>query len=186
MYFVWKGMFADIRTRVQKCRVCSISKPAQNTQVGWLTSEVAHRPLQKIFIDFVGKFPRSKAGNTVILVCVDAFSKFVWLFPLREATSKATVRVLKERIFANFSVPEVLVSDNARCFTSAEFRRCCFDLGIKHVTTAPYHPAPSHAERFNKNLRAALIAYHSEAQDSWDHNLHWLQLAFNMAEHEVY
>jgi hypothetical protein len=104
-----------------------MSKPEQNTQVGWFSSEVAQRPLQKIFIDCVGKFPRSKAGNSVILVCVDAFSKFVWLIPLREATTKATVKALKERIFANFSVPEILVSDKAQCFMSTEFRRCCFD-----------------------------------------------------------
>jgi hypothetical protein len=99
--------------------------------------------------------------------------------------TKATVKALKGRIFANFSVLEVLVSDNAQCFTSAEFRRCCFDLGIKHVTTSAYHPQPSHAERFNKNFRAALIAYHSDTHDSWDLNLHWVQLAFNMAEHEA-
>jgi hypothetical protein len=131
----------------------------------------------------VGKFPHIKAGNSVILICVDAFSKFVWFFPLREATTSATVKVLKERLFSNFSVPEVIVSDNAQCFTSAEFRRFCFDMGIKHVIS-PYHPQPSHAERFNKNLRAALIAYHCDAHDSWDQQLHWLQLAFNMAEHE--
>jgi hypothetical protein len=35
-----------------------------------------------------------------------------------------------------------------------------------------------------KNLRAALIAYHSNAQDIWDTQLSWLQLAFNTAEHE--
>jgi transposase InsO family protein len=183
--FVWKGMFADIRSRVRGCHTCSISKPAQNTQLGWLSSEVAQRPLQKLFIDFVGKFPRSKVANSVILVCVDAFSKFVWLIPLREATTKATVKALKERVFASFSVPEVIVSDNAQCFTSVEFKRFCFDMGMKHITTSPYHPQPSHAERFNKNLRAAFIAYHSDAHDSWYVNLHWLQLAFNMAEHEA-
>jgi hypothetical protein len=76
------------------------------------------------------------------------------------------------------------VSDNARCFTSREFRNFCFESGIRHVTTSPYYPQPSHAERFNKNLRAALIAYHSDAQNTWDRNLTWLQLAFNTADRE--
>jgi hypothetical protein len=116
-HFFWKGMNNDIRSKVRGCHVRSISTPAQNMQLGWLNSEVAQRPLQKIFIDFVGKFPRSKAENSVILVCVDAYSKFVWLIPLREATTKAIVKALKERLFANFSVPEVNVSDNAQCFT---------------------------------------------------------------------
>jgi hypothetical protein len=82
------------------------SKPAQNTRLGLLSSDVAQRPRQKLFIEYVDKFPRSKTGNTVILVCVDAFSKFVWLLPVREATTKATVKALKERIFSSFSVPQ--------------------------------------------------------------------------------
>lgn len=60
----------------------------------------------------------------------------------------------------------------------------CFKYGIKHATTFPYHPQPSHAERFNRNLRSALIAYHAEEQNKWDQNLQWLQMAFNSALHE--
>jgi transposase InsO family protein len=141
--------------------------------------------MEKLFIDFVGNFPRSKSGNTVILVCVDAFTKFVWLFPMREGTSKATIKVLKTNVFASFSVPESIVSDNAQYFKSREFKQFCFELAIRHITTSPYYPQPSHAERFNRNLRAALIAYHSNSQDMWDMQLGWLQLAFNSAEHEA-
>jgi hypothetical protein len=138
--------------------------------------------MQKIFIDYVGKFPRSRSGNTAILVCVDAFSKFVWMFPVKQTS--AAIRALKTGIFSSFSVPDVMVSDNAQCFVSREFKNFCFGLGIKHVTTSPYYTQPSQAERFNQNLRAALIAYHSDAQETWDKQLGWLQLASNTAEHE--
>jgi hypothetical protein len=141
--------------------------------------------MQKIFIDYVGKLPRSKAGNTAILVCADAFPKFVWLVPVKEATTRTIIKALNGSIFCNFSVPEVLVSDKAPCFTSREFRQFFFGLGIKHVTISPYYPQPSHAEGFNKNLRSALIAYHSKSHTTWEQNLTWLQLAFNMGEHEV-
>jgi hypothetical protein len=68
--------------------------------------------------------------------------------------------------------------------SSREFKQFCFELGIKHVTTSPYYPQPLHAKRFNQNLCAALIAYHSEARDTWDQQLVWLQLAFNTAKHK--
>jgi transposase InsO family protein len=183
-HFVWKGMDAEVRDKVRQCHTCSVSKPAQNTRFGLLSSEVTQRPLQKFFIDFVGKFPRSKGGNNTILVAVDAFSKFIWLIPVREGTTRATIKALKERIFSTFSVPEILVSDNAQCFALREFRQFCFKMGVKHITTSPYYPQPSHAERFNKNLRAALIAYHHDGHETWDQKLPWLQLTFNMAEHE--
>jgi hypothetical protein len=92
--------------------------------------------------------------------------------------------MLRQRIFSSFSVPDVIVSDNASCFVSREFSKFCFKWGIRHVTTTPYYPQPSHAERFNRNLKAALIAYHADAQDRWDQDLDWLQLAFNTATHE--
>jgi transposase InsO family protein len=183
-YFMWKGMDKEVHDKVHQCHTCSLSKPAQNTRFGLLSSEAAQRPMRKLLIDFVGKFPRSKAGNTAILVCVDAFSKFVWMIPVREGTTRATIKALKERIFSIFSLPEILVSDNAQCFASREFWHFCFEIGVKHVTTTPYYPQPSHAERFNRNLRAALIAYHHDAHDTWDQQLPWLQLAFNTAEHE--
>ena len=95
-------MDQEIREKIRECGVCSMSKPAQNTRLGFLSSEVAERPMQKLFVDFVGKFPRSKVGNTAILVCVDAFTKFVWLVPVREMTSGAIIRVLKKLSFLFF------------------------------------------------------------------------------------
>jgi transposase InsO family protein len=82
-------------------------------------------------------------------VCVYLFSKFVWLASVKESTSSATIRVLKDQVFANFSAPSVFVSDNATCFTSHELQQFCFYLGIKPVTTTHYYLQPSHAERFS-------------------------------------
>jgi hypothetical protein len=46
--FIWKGLDADIATRVRACSICGLSKPAQNTHYGMLSSDVASRPLEKI------------------------------------------------------------------------------------------------------------------------------------------
>jgi transposase InsO family protein len=120
-----------------------------------LSSDVATRPMEKLFVDFVGKLPRSKSGNAYALICIDAFTKFVWIFPVREASTATVIRAL-DFVFATFGIPEILVSDNASQFTSRNFRLMCFARGIRHVTTTPYYPQPSHAERFNRNFRAAL------------------------------
>jgi hypothetical protein len=94
-----------------------------------------------------------------------------------------TIACLKS-IFVTFGVSRFLVSDNGTQFTSLQFRRFTFGLGIIHFTTTPYYPNPSHAERFNRNLKSALIAYHHANHALWDSELHWLQFAFNTARHE--
>jgi hypothetical protein len=114
---------------------------------------------------------------------VDAFFTFSWIFPVRKATASVTTACLKS-IFANFGVFRFLVSDNGTQFTSREFRRFTFGLGITHFTTTPYYPNPSHAERFKRKLKSALIAYHHDNHVLWDSDLHWLQFAFNTARYE--
>jgi hypothetical protein len=181
--FIWKGMDSDVATRVKACKVCGLSKPAQDQHFGMLSSDVASRHFEKLFIDFVGKFPRSRSGNTYALVCIDAFTKFVWISPVREASTATTIRVLGS-IFSIFGVPEILVSDNATQFISRQFRNMCFARGIRHITTTPYYLQPSHAERFNRNQLAALIAYHHRDHSRWDENVGWLQFSFNSAHHD--
>jgi hypothetical protein len=67
---------------------------------------ISTRPMEKLFIDFVGKLPRSKSGNAYALICVDAFTKFVWIFPVREASTATVIRAL-DFVFATFGIPEI-------------------------------------------------------------------------------
>lgn len=176
-------MNADIAARVKSCKLCALSKPAQQTNIGFMASDIAKAPMEKIFIDFVGKLPRTSNGNTMILSCVDAFTKFAWLVPVREATTRTVIRELN-KIFSNFSLVRYLVTDNAPQFTSAPFKKFCFDKGVEHVLQTPYYPKGSHAERLNRNLKSALIAFNAHSQNKWDETLSWLPLALNLARHE--
>lgn len=181
--FFRPGLSKDIAARVAHCSICKMSKPAQFRHYGLLASDVASVPMQKIYIDYMGKLPRTRRGNAFVLVVVDAFSKFLWLFPVRNATTALTISTLRD-LFAITGVPRVLVSDNASYFVSNEFKKFLFSLGIQHARLSPYHPAPNICERYNRTLKSALIAYHSSDHSRWDSNLHWVQLALNTARHE--
>jgi hypothetical protein len=67
--FIWKGMDSDVATHVKACKVCGLSKPAQVQHFDMLSSDVASRPFEKLLIDFVGKFPRSRSGNLCVGLC---------------------------------------------------------------------------------------------------------------------
>ena len=76
----------------------------------------------------------------MILLLVDAHSKWIEAFVTVSATSAVVIKEYQSA-FARFGLPELIVSDNGLCFTSDEFELFVQRNGIKHVTSASYHPA---------------------------------------------
>jgi hypothetical protein len=92
--FYWPELNQYVRRYVAKCDKCLRAKPARNTKVGFHSAETDSRPFQRLCVDFVGPLTRTRSGNRV-----DGFSKFVWLFPLRDMTVRAVVNTLVRYIF---------------------------------------------------------------------------------------
>jgi len=64
---------------------------------------------------------------------------------------------LCRQIFATFGIPKYFVSDNAKTFTSVEFKTFLKVNGIIQKLTAPYLPATNgQAERFVQTLKNSL------------------------------
>jgi hypothetical protein len=87
--FFWSRMRPDVLDYVRKCEQCQRAKPAQDTRVGFHSSQVVTRPMERVFIDFVAPIVRSCRGNMAILVFLDGFSKFMALYPVRKITAAA-------------------------------------------------------------------------------------------------
>jgi len=182
--FWWPGMRKEVFRYVRGCELCQRAKPAQNTHVGLHSAEPSARPMEKLFVDFVGPLVRTKRGNIAILVVVDAFSKFVAFYPVRKITARVVLECLERGFFPAYGTPKYVVTDNARVFCCKIFKDLCFRWGVEHLTTTPYYPQASLAERVNRNLKAALKIFHHESQGAWDEDLLWLSMAFNTAVHE--
>ena len=82
----------------------------------------------------------------MFLVVIDAHSKWMEVLPVPSATSTNTISVLRA-VFATHGPPEILVSDNGAVFTSGEFVIFLKRNGVRHLTSAPYHPATNRAGR---------------------------------------
>nr|XP_037290588.1 uncharacterized protein K02A2.6-like [Rhipicephalus microplus] len=131
--FWYPGLDADIERRV----------PAPWPETGWKWS--------RVHIDYAGP-----VEGHMLLVVVDAETKWLEAISRRSTTSEATVEALRP-IFARFGLPHILVSDNGPQFVSAEFQKFVRMNGINHVTTAPYYPQSNGlAERAVRMIKEGL------------------------------
>ena len=77
-------------------------------------------------------------------------------------TTERMLEVLRST-FARYGLPEHVVSDNGPQFTSTDFETFMKVNGIKHIKTAPYHPASNgEAERFVQTFKNSLKASKNE------------------------
>ena len=74
------------------------------------------------------------------LVIIDAYSKWIEVFPVISANSETTIEKLRT-LFATHGVPNAVVTDNATVFVSEEMKKFWKNNGIRHITSSPYHPA---------------------------------------------
>lgn len=92
------------------------------------------------------------------MVVVDAHSKWLEVILMSSTTAEKTIAVLRN-LFASYGLPEQLVSDNGPQFTANEFSDFIKANRVKHIRTAPYHPASNgEAERFVQTFKHSLKA----------------------------
>ena len=67
-------------------------------------------------------------------------------------------------MFATHDLPQLVVSDNGAVFTSREFKEFLKQNGIRHVKSAPYHPASNglakwYVQTFKTSLKKVRLMY---------------------------
>ena len=148
----WPGMDKQIENLVRSCQACQSTRNQPPVVPlhpwPWSTS-----PWERIHVDFAGPFLGS-----MFLVLVDSHSKWMEVEPMESTTTERTVEVLRA-LFARYGLPKCLVSDNGPQFVSKEFAEFLAANGVRHIRSAPYHPATNGAaERFVQTFKQALRA----------------------------
>ena len=96
-----------------------------------------------------------------------------------------TIEALRE-MFSRWGIPRQLVTDNGPQFVSNMFQRFMKSNGIKHVLSAPYHPATNGlAERFVQTMKQALKASKKDGNVTLSQRMGRFLLSYRNARHET-
>ncbi|KAK9889146.1 hypothetical protein WA026_004416 [Henosepilachna vigintioctopunctata] len=149
-YFWWPGLDKNIENLCTSCTNCLMNKknPEKALLRPW---PIPNGNWDRLHLDFMGPFM-----NKYFLIVIDAYSKWLEIFPLNSITSKITIEMLRS-LLARFGLPRQVVTDNGATFTSTEFQQFLSKNNIKHITSPPFHPSSNGAaENSVKTVKNAL------------------------------
>jgi transposase InsO family protein len=123
-----------------------------------LTDVMMERPCELLHMDLVGPaHVRSVGGSWYVLVVVDDYSWYVWVFFLEEkGETFGFVRdlVLRLRNERHGDAIRAIRNDNGSELRKSRFETFFHDLGLEHQFLSSYMPPPQNGvmERKNRSL----------------------------------
>ncbi len=149
--YYWPTMHIDVEKNISQCLSCAQTKCTTST------APILEYPLPAGSFDVFGidllQLPRSTQGSVYILVCVDHFSRFVVLAPLRNKSSVTVAHAIVSHLICPYTTPRVLLSDNGTEFKNQILADICSQYNIKQTFIIAHHPASNGlVERTNRNI----------------------------------
>ena len=117
---------------------------------------------------------------------MDHFTKWADAFPIIDHKAHTVAKVLLDRLFSRFGMPEELLSDQDPEFESELIAEWCKALGVRKIRTSPYRPTTNGMlERFHRTLNQMIGKVASEGQRDWDEYVQPVLAAYRASEHVV-
>lgn len=143
-------------------------------------------PFDTIHLDHFGPLPSLISKRKHILVVIDAFTKYVKLYPTN-STSTREVTASLDKYFSYYSRPRRVIIDRGSCFTSDELSQYLSQRNIKQVKVAVASPqANGQVERVNRVIKS-MLGKLSEPMNhgDWSNQLLRVEYAINNTTHST-
>ena len=112
----------------------------------------------------VHQLKRDNEGYVYLLTCIDVFSKYAWVVPLKDKTGRSLTTAFRE-IFSSRR-PFKLQTDKGTEFKNRVVQKYLREVGVDFFTTENDDIKASVVERFNRTLKERLWRYFTQARST--------------------
>lgn len=164
----WPEMANEVYSKIDCCsscvRICNNYRHKRRLQ---LFSSV--RSLEFVVRDILGPFPKTRIGKQYVVAVTKCYSKLTLPIPSSKTTSAHTASIFLLYWIVLYGIPSFIFTDNDKKLVSKFFATLCRLLGVKHLTTAAYHPQTNEQpEVFNRTIVIRLWHFFAKHLRDWN------------------
>lgn len=154
--FPWPQLREDVTKFIGACVTCQRFRSGRTLEARHVGTIACTKLFSEWAVDTVGPLPED-SGMRYILVCQDAFSRYVETFAIPDTTADVVVGPLVS-IVCRYGIPKYIRSDHGPQFDNQVINLLCERLTVDRKFSFPYRPqGNSQVERVNgevmKHLR---------------------------------
>lgn len=133
----------------------------------------------------MGPLPTGRGGVHFIFAILDTFSRYIKLYALKKATSKAIINRLEKDYIPKIGCLEAIQSDNGTQFTAKLWKKTLKKWNVKTIYSTKYHPQSNTVERYNREIGRLLRTYCHNQHRKWPIYLDQIEKWMNRVRSEV-
>jgi len=167
--YYWPTMHTDMKEHIARCDTCQQRRSVRNP-VPHHVRPLPPKCFQNVFMDFAGPFGKNVGGSfpKYCLVIVDHLSRYPILIPCKNTKAETVIQALKNRLYPEHGIPEVIILDQQSSFSGSVMESHCLTYGIDLDIVAPdNHKANGMAERMIRELNDRMAIRGEQEWKKW-------------------
>ena len=176
----WPSMMNDVREFIMYCKTCQHARThLKKTPAPLGELDLVDQPWVRVHLDLFGPL-KGPGPNKFLLMCTDAYSKYVEIVPIKNKTAEVVAEAFWSRWICRFGVPIQLISDRGLEFTNSVINRLSTRLGIDKRLTSGFHPTSNGMiEIRNKSLARYIRSVIDESTLYWEELIPAVMFSYN-------
>jgi len=184
----WPGMRQHVMSMIRRCPCCQKNDQRRSTAICQRPFTLSSAsPMFRIYVDLIENLRPDEDGNQHILVLIDAFSRYLMMYPVKEKTSLSVAKAMLKAI-GDYGAPRELLSDRGPCVIGGVVQELLSLIGIEHELTMAYSKEENGiVERANKEIMRHLrnIIFDQNVIAQWSTYLPLVKRIFNASINTV-
>lgn len=144
------------------------------------------RRFEQVVIDIQSIIPKTRNGNTKVVLIIDVFTRYVRAVPVEDEQASTIASTLLREWISIFGPMERLIADRGPSLIGKIMENLTNQLEIKQLKEYPLHPQENCVvERWNRSLAKDLASFMSTGIEDWDEHVNLACFRYNTSECEA-